>query len=789
MSVRFTADAASALRAEIRDAGGVEVFAVGDVDAQRRVSRVEVHARGTSDQVLALRSRPRAGQVVIHNHPSGDLRPSAPDLHLAGDFGENGVGFVIVDSAVSRANWVVEPHVREDEPVDAEDIRRFFDEELPARLNGWEARPAQAAMAERIGEVLGAGADGASLVVEAGTGTGKSLAYLVPAALWALKNDKKVIVSTHTKALQAQLMRDDLPLLHRVFGDKLRSAVLKGRGNYACRRKLESAEVEEEDEDALRRVVQWAQTSRTGDKSELSGLPDGVWEEVESDSDHTLRARCPHFNTCFYYSARRDAAAAHIVVVNHALLFADLALKARNGGVGILPAFDRVVLDEAHHLEAAATTAGEVRLSELAVRRAVARLLPRPRRPGALTRLAARSQAVDALVPEAIDALRATLDTARIGFYALGRLQPLPLRIPAPFPEAHYVRDLAEELERASGRLGAIRALLADEERTPKPDEVQPMKELERAHARLQDQAAAARAMLDLDEEGCRYLVGGRRGAVSMVRAPIDVIPFLREHIGPREGRATVLTSATLTVQGRFDHFVERSGMRGAEEALFPGPFDYASQSLLLLPRDVPPPNDAGYFDRVGEVISEAIEATRGGAFVLCTSYEAVQRLAAIARERTGGSLPILEQGPSGPAAVLEQFRSDRQAVLFGTDSFWEGVSVRGEGLRLVIIPRLPFRPPNDPVAAARHERMAARGLDPFAGFTLPEAVIKLRQGFGRLIRSTTDRGVVMILDRRIHDYSYGRVFLSSLPPARRHTGPWRSALGLLRGFFDESGP
>ncbi len=786
MSLRFTPEAAAALRREISDAGGVEVFAVGEVDEKRCVIAVEVHARGTSDAVLALRSRPRAGQVVIHNHPSGDLRPSAPDTHLAGNFGEDGVGFVIVDSAVARSNWVVEPMHRAAEPVDAEEIRRFFDEELPGSLPGWEPRPAQTEMAERVGEVLSAGPDGASLVVEAGTGTGKSLAYLVPAALWALRNDKKVVVSTHTKALQAQLMGDDLPLLHRVFGDKLRSAVLKGRGNYACRRKLESAEVEEEDEDALRALVQWAQTSRTGDRSELPGLPEGVWEEVESDSDHTLRARCPHFNTCFYYTARRDAAAAHLIIVNHALLFADLALKGRNSGTGILPAYDRMILDEAHHLEAAATTAGELRLSELAIRRAVARLLPRARRPGALVRLAQRRPDVDRLVPDAMDALRAVLDCARISFYALGRLRPLPLLIPEPFPEGHYLTDLAEELDRACGRLGAIEALLADEEQPLKPEEAQPLKELQRTHRRLQEQSAAANALLSADDQGCRYIAAGRRGAVVLVRAPIDVVPFLREHLGPREGRATVLTSATLTVQGRFDHFIERTGMRGAEQALFPGPFDYQRQALLLTPRDLPSPNDPEWFERVGAVVSDAVEATRGGAFVLCTSYDAVQRLAAITRERTGGSLPILEQPVSGPSGVLAQFRADRQAVLFATDSFWEGVSVRGEGLRLVIIPRLPFRPPNDPVASARHDRMAAAGLDPFYGYTLPQAVIKLRQGFGRLVRSTTDRGVVMILDRRLHDHAYGRVFLSSLPNARRHTGPWRSALGMLRSFFDE---
>ncbi len=800
MALRFTVEAAAALRAEIAEAArgatvagaAVEVFAVGQVDRgkPRRVHAIEVHARGTADAVLAVRGRARSGEVVIHNHPSGDLRPSSADTHLAGNFGEDGVGFVIVDNDVSRSNWVVEPMERALEPVDPTEIRRFFEVDLPGTIRGWEPRPSQAEMARRIGETL-SGSE--TLIVEAGTGTGKSLAYLVPAALWAMRNDSKVVVSTYTRGLQSQLMGEDLPLVHKVYGNRLRSAVLKGRGNYLCRRKLAQADVDPVDMETLQRVMQWAETTKSGDRAELPGA-EAIWEEVESDSDHTLRARCPHFNTCFYYNARRDAAAAHVIVVNHALLLTDLALKARNNGNGILPAFDRIILDEAHHLEEAATSVGEQRLSELAIRRALSRLLPRPgrNRPGVIVRLGNRFADVAQNQGAALDALRGVLDCARLAFYAFGQLGPLPRAFPEPFSASHDLTDLAEELERACGRLGAIEAqITALEETSPlRPDEAQPFKELQRSRRRLQEQADIARALLTVDADWCRYIAAGRKGAAALVRAPIDVAPFLRQHLGPDpEGRrATVLTSATLTVQGRFDHYVERTGMTGAEQANFPGTFDYARQAVLLLPRDLPPPSDAGWLDRVAEVVADAVEATGGGAFVLCTSHDTVQRLAAAVRERVAGALPILEQPANGVGRVLDLFRENRQSVLFATDSFWEGVSVRGEGLRLVIIPRLPFRPPTEPVAAARYARLEARGIDPFYGFSLPQAVIRLRQGFGRLIRSSTDRGVVIILDRRLHDAPYGRVFLNSLPPARRYTGPWRAALGQLRGFFDEQG-
>ncbi len=789
MSLRFLPGPAELLRREIHEAGGVEVFAVGDVDEKRRVSGLEVHARGTPDSVLALRSRPRAGQVVIHNHPSGDLRPSGADLHLAGNFGEDGVGFVIVDSDVRRANWVVEPKAKAMEPVDPEELRGFFDRELPARMDGWEPRPGQVEMAERVADTLGAPEAeerGITLIVEAGTGTGKSLGYLVPAALWAMRNDTKVVVSTFTKALQQQLMADDLPLLHKVYGGRLKTALLKGRGNYACRRKLQEAVVDEEEQGALDQIRDWAKTTLTGDRGELVGVGNDLWEEVESDSDHTLRARCPHFNTCFYYNARRAAAGAHVIVVNHALLLADLALKAQNNGNGILPAFQRVIVDEAHHLEAAATRAGEQRLSELAIRRAVGKLVSRGHRPGAIQRLARRSQEIAGLEADAVDALRSVLDAARLGFYAIGQRSPLPQRVPTPFPEAHHLRDLAVELERAAGRLGAIEAVEAKREDEVPAAEAQPLKELQRSRRRLQEQADVAHALLEANADWCAYIQGGRRGAISLIRAPIDVAPFLRLHLGPSDDRprAAVLTSATLTVQARFDHLIERTGLQGAETALFSSPFDYPRQALLLAPRDLPVPNDPGWVDRVAEVVGDAVLLTGGGAFVLCTSYQTVRDLAARVRARVAGAFAILEQPETGTAGILEQFRADRNAVLFATDSFWEGVSVRGEALRLVIIPRLPFRPPNEPVSEARHERLRERGVDPFYGFTLPQAVLKLRQGFGRLIRSTTDRGVVIVLDRRLHDHAYGRVFLASLPNARRFTGPWRASLAQMRAFY-----
>ncbi len=778
-ALRFTLPASTALRAAIADAGGMEVFAVGDVDENAVVCRIEVHARGTEDAVLALRSRPRAGQVVIHNHPSGDLRPSEPDMHLAGSFGEDGVGFIIVDNVVTRSNWIVEPMSKRVAPVDLVVLERFFREGLPAILPGWEPRPGQLAMAERVAVAL---MEGGPVVLEAGTGTGKSLAYLAPAALWALANDKKVVVSTYTRTLQAQLVADDLPMLTRGLAalgqPALRAAVLKGRTNYLCRRKLQLAE----QEDGIAPIAAWAATSATGDHADLGfEVPEDVWERVESDTDQTLRARCPHFNTCFYYQARRAAAAAHVVIANHALVLSDLSIKRQTeGGSGILPAFDRLILDEAHHLEQAATSVSAARVSAVGISRALMPILGRPRRPGALERLGSRWPKVFAASSEAHQAASAARDLAKIGFETLGDEVNQPTRVRGDPPHASFFSDLGDTLERVAARLGAVQAGLEGEEL--KVEDQQPLLDLGRARRRVEEAAQNARAFLNDERGEVRFLDPGK-SSVAAARAPVDVAPLLRDLLVDRQF-ATVLTSATLAVNGRIDHYLGRTGFEGAAFETFPSPFDYEEQAILALPKDLPTPDAPEWLDAVGDMLVKAIEASRGGAFVLCTSHDAVRTLGDRVEAVLGRKHAILRQGKGAKGRLLEHFRKDRGAVLFGTDSFWEGVSVRGDGLRLVAIPRLPFRVPTEPIAEARYERIRARGEDPFRAWSLPEAVLKLRQGFGRLIRSGTDRGAVLVLDRRLHEMWYGRVFLSSLPNARRIVGPSRMVLAQLQAFY-----
>ena len=830
---RFHDEAARRMRAAIADAGGVEIFAIGDVDAEGLVTDVEVHCRGTEDAVPALLSRPRSGQVVIHNHPSGDLRPSEADMHLANRYGEDGVGVVIVDSDVKRATWVVEPAKKALRPIDLEVLDRIFEVALPAALSDHEPRPGQLQMAREVAHALN---EGKIALLEAGTGTGKSLAYLAPAVLWALANETRVAVATYTLTLQAQLATSDIPLLRRA-GLSFEHAVLQGRRNYVCRRKLAEALAElpegQEDEGgrAVRAIGEWAESAAAGTRGDMAfPVDEDSWDLVASDHDQTLRARCPHFQRCFYYEARRQAARAQVVVVNHHLLLADLAVKKETGGDGILPRFDRAVIDEGHHLEDAATSLFQERLTALSVLRTVGPLLDRGRRRGALRHVkeellgkggpmpAIRAQSATALIDlliRRLDALRDDIKgfmeqlaadagvseggTRRVDAAQIATRDWVDLLAPT-------IRDAGAELASASDDLGRLQGILADLPEDARLRHAQRLFDLGRGQRRLGEQAALCAAFATAsgsDADRVRWIgrAGGRQPSAALEQAPIEVGPLLRERLVA--GLAAIaVSSATLTVGKSFAHFEERTGLRGdgggpddsaaegrVTTAILPSPFDYHRQALLGLPRDLPPPDDPAFLDRASEVIAAAIQAVGGGVFVLCTSYRMLEGLHSRVRGRLGPRARLFKQGEMGRALLLERFRADGDAVLFGTDSFWEGVSVKGQALRLVIIPRLPFRVPTEPVQQARYERLREQGKDPFRAYALPQAVLRFRQGFGRLIRTTRDRGAVVVLDRRMMQQWYGRIFLNSLPNMRRVTGPARQVIEALRQHQQEAEP
>jgi ATP-dependent DNA helicase DinG len=859
-SIRFKPEAAASLREAIRLAQGIEVFAIGRPGADGDVCDVEVAARGNAESVPALHDRVRPGQVVIHNHPSGLLEASEADLALAARYGEDGIGVVIVDNAVERDLWVVEPHVRAEVAIDPEAVREIFEKKLPEAIEGYEARPQQVEMAVAISQQLsGAGV----LVAEAGTGTGKSLAYLVPAVQWARANDRRVVISTYTRALQDQLFGADIPMARRA-GLSFEAALLKGRSNYLCRRKLYAAvqdakATSSEDLAALESIAAWARTAPDGLGSQLPvAVSSDLWERLESDRFQTLGVGCPQYERCFYYEARRRAASSHILVVNHSLLLVDLDIKSTSGGHGILPAFDRVILDEAHHLVDAATNAGTTRVSALAVRRAVAPLLPRRTHRGALDHLRKRwtgvvspldqagSLSLEKLLVHAEDLCDRTQVEApfllesiaaelSLGLEAVtlepsgggretGEEDQNPLAserrsdAAGTLPEPSlgqdggwlaFTSDLAARLDEVTTCLATLEK--ASERLEVPASEVQPWLDVRRARNRAATLASNAKAMLRPDANACRWAelerFSGRKRTSDpapsgvLCRAPIDVGIVLL-HLLYEQTRASVQTSATLAVGPSFDYHLARTGLhllsQSGDEAQpratvvarsWPSTFDFENQAVLALPKDLPAPDEPGWDAAVGDLVVELVRVAGGGTFVLCTSFRQVDLLAERLESAFGPRLCVLRQESGGRQRLLSDFIGSGRAVLLGADTFWEGVSVKGDALRMVVIPRLPFAVPSEPVAKARHARAAAEGRDPFRACSLPDAVLRLRQGFGRLIRSASDRGAVSLLDRRLHDRWYGRSFLNALPPATRIVGPSRVVLARLSTFFRDRFP
>ena len=815
ITLRFTKQAKTAMAEAIHEANGVEVMAIGEVDANRKVCEVTIHARGQKDQVLALTNRLKSGQVIIHNHPSGDLTPSNADIGVAGLLGENGVGFIIVNNSVDADRWVVEPHKKQKIPVDTDELLRIFEERIPKAISGYEARSGQVEMAKSVSDAL---SEGLVSCQEAGTGTGKSLAYLAPSALWGIANEVKVVISTYTKMLQAQLVSDDLPVLERA-GIPVKYAVLQGRNNYLCRRKLDEAKEEDPSDAQLKSIAEWAKATSRGDRSDIAfSIDNNTWEKVASHRDETLRARCKHFDRCFYVKARRNASEATVLVVNHALLLSDLELKRLTGGDGILPSYTHVVIDEAHHLEAAATSLFQDRTTALAVRRVLGKLTGQRKKKGALhkirdrycdnsdalsnddkaqlsihldllDRLAAQlktevGQAFDQLAADGLSpeepSFRVTETTSATELWEK-LLEPTILRL------AKSLGRLAKELGRLEGVLDNV------------PDKLvklapQPHFDIAVVRRRAVDLASLCHGVMNPDDETVAWLENSsqREPSAAISTAPISVSRRIRERLF-NELEAVVMTSATLTVGNRFDHLLERVGLDEQESSELldvvtdqhPSPFDYQKQGLLAIPRDIPIPSKPAFDKWATRFVVKAIEAAGGGAFVLCTSYAMIDTLYAGSVEGLNGQYSLFKQGEMGRAQLLRQFRETPNSVLFGTDSFWEGVSVTGDALRLVIIPKLPFRVPTDPVQQARHESAEAKGLDPFKVYSLPQAVLRLRQGVGRLIRTQRDRGVVVILDRRLVSHSYGRVFLSSLPPMRRLNAPSKAVLQGIHDFFE----
>ncbi len=642
---------------------------------------------------------------------------------------------------------------------------------IARRLPGFETRQQQLHMAAAV---EGALADRARLFVEAGTGVGKSFAYLLPVIRRVVEHGERVVIATHTISLQEQLVEKDIPLLNAVIPEEFSSVLVKGRGNYVSLRRLKLAAERQErlfgredDKHALLSVEDWARTTTDGSISSLPQVPRGdVWDAVQSDAHNCMGRRCPTYDKCFFQAARRRMENGQILITNHALFFADLAMRSRSGAGGVLPPYHHVILDEAHEIEDIAAENFGVRVSESAVHHLLRMLYQTGTGRGYLPTMRT-GEGAEGLVATAIRQVRDCESACDQLFDDLWRWNEEHAGMAGRIRAQGVVSDpLSAPLAALAVTLRALR-----EQATSEADHF----ELNAYAARADAHADSTRVLLGQQLPGCVYWIElgkqRRRGAaerppVTLICAAVEVDTILREHLFGRD-IGVVMTSATLATRpGDFRHAAQRLGCDDARTLQLGSPFNFARQVKLIVDRHMPEPTDRGYVDALCGRVREHIQATDGGAFVLFTSFKTMHAVGEqISADLVELGYPLHIQGLGVPArTLLERFRADERSVLFGVASFWQGVDVRGRALRNVIITRLPFEVPDRPIVQARHELIESRGGRPFHQDSLPRAIIRFKQGFGRLIRSSSDEGRVVVLDARIVTKPYGRLFFEALP-------------------------
>ena len=624
----------------------------------------------------------------------------------------------------------------------------------------YEPRDGQVAMAAAVAEVI---EHGGTLIAEAGTGTGKTLAYLVPAIL----SGQRVLVSTGTKNLQEQIFFKDLPTLREALGRPFTATLMKGRSNYLCLHRFETYRdgvegqtsaggrlIESGDRVMLPIVHEWSKTTRTGDRAELRDLPEDLplWKDIAADAETCLGSECPRYGDCFVTLMRQRAAESDVVIVNHHLLCADAQLRKSAYGE-VIPACVTLVVDEAHQLEDVATQYFGVAVSNYRI-----------------DDLIRDVETTVMLTPDMLEATSRVTERARTFFSALSMARMETAESKARYNSETFI-DYFQDGAMLAGALEGLEATLVLSQKREQTDEM-----IATLARRARDLHQELSFLIRANDADFVYYVESRGRGLFLRASPIDVSRLAKEALFDRM-RATVLTSATLAVDGSFEYVKSRLGIHEASQVRVASEFDYASQALLYLPRRIPSPKAPTFSAAAAREVIEILKRSRGRAFVLFTSYamlRAVQQFVEMSLP-----FPILVQGTAPRSTLIEQFRSTPNAVLLATSSFWQGVDVVGEALSCVIVDKLPFASPAEPITAARIESIKARGGDAFADYQVPLAILALQQGLGRLIRHRSDRGVLAVLDPRLRTMGYGRRFLDSLPPA-----PVTHDLSAVERFF-----
>lgn len=841
----FTPSAAKKLKAAIQEAGGNEVFARGIMSEDGLIVDIEVISRGNDHMVAAVMQRCQSGDYAIHNHPpthmisaKENIKPSDADVGIASQLGSRGIGSMIVDNDVRMSYVLVETGpMKKITALPEEKIVSQLDKgsRLSQHFKNYEERPEQKAMLSQVTQAFN---KGSLCVAEAGTGTGKTIAYLLPSIAWSIVNNEKIVIATHTINLQEQLFKKDFPVVKDLFSKEAVAVLVKGRANYACLRKantiIKNPElIADEDQERLESLARWAVGSETGDRSEPAEYPESKhWEKLSSSRETCIKSACPFFKSCFVVKARRKAEEANVIITNHALLFSDIVIRESGNATGILPDYTAVVIDEAHNLEDSATNHFGMAVSRydiLTTLNAIYRTSGH-KETGALATLAnfvkknpdrfgkdqeTLLEQVKTLIDDGLPILREEalgecddICDILMKLDAKAKLcgqDFLPYRLTKEHRATAEWEDVCEHLKKLEATLTQGAALFKgifetlEDKLKEGHDELPGLaKDLAVRVAQLETFASTISEIREKGEEEngmVSWLDAGLSQKLKIKRFSIESVPItvgerLKESLYKRF-RTIVLTSATLSSKDKLDFFKSRVGLdlyeeelkatggREITENIYKSSFDYKKQAALLVPED-------SFELNQNAMILDLAQLTEGGAFVLFTSVSGMQSsFDALEKAlRARGLLPMVQFSDSSHN-LLNRFKSAHNAVLFGVDSFWAGVDVPGENLRSIILTKLPFAVPTEPIQEARCEELEKKGVTSFAHYSVPQAVIKLRQGFGRLVRSSSDYGIVTILDDRILKKSYGKTFLGSLPDCQRFIGPFKEVLDSAQYFLE----